>query len=144
MKITGLIPDNILKLMPKEERARLGISGVTKEEAQHSFEIKNERELQKLIRNELLRRDIPHSWSRTDKRTTNVVGWPDFTFPINGYYGFIEVKYSGGQLSKEQEKVIESLIANGAKGVVARDFNSAKEFLDTLIEQRTFVTAGML
>ena len=130
-----MLPEHYLKLMSKSDRAKLGKAGILSSEANEVHDLRNERELQKLIRNELLRRKIPHSYSATNKRTTNTIGWPDFTFCVKGKFCYIECKFGKGKLSEEQFKVLEALRINGATGLLATDFKTAKEFIDWLTDE---------
>lgn len=116
------LPENILKCMPKEQREPLGKGFKTSAEAVATFETKNERQVQKHIANYLRQHSIWFSQSRTDKRTTNGNGTPDFLFsallPYNDHQNriypiAIEVKFGDGKLSKEQEDVRGQMVLNG-------------------------------
>lgn len=131
--MSQVLPEHVLKRMSAADRSQLGKAGRTMAEAAEVFCFKSERDLQKHINRELNRRNIPFIYSRSDRRTTNTKGTPDFVFPLRGLfgrYGFIEVKFGSGKPSKEQTELIESLLANGAIGIVTKSFVEVKEFLD--------------
>lgn len=125
-----VLPDSILNKLPNEERAKLGKAGMTAEEAQAKIDLKNERDLQKLIANWLHLHNIPFIQARNDKRSTIAVGWPDFTFPLNGRFVAIEVKFGKGKLRPEQEKFIAQLNAHDAIVGVVRSFDEFKAIVD--------------
>lgn len=126
----NVLPENILKRMRPEDRKPLGKAGRTYEECTAQASIKLERELHKLISNELLRRGIFAVHSRTDKRTTNAVGVPDFIFAIGGRPIAVEVKMPKGVLSGEQLAVMNQMKATGWNYFVVRSFDDLRLVLD--------------
>jgi hypothetical protein len=73
-----------------------------------------ESELHRQIEDELKRRRWFYIHSRTDKRSTNQVGTPDFIIAApNGKTFFCEVKRKGGKLSVEQNVTRHVLLALG-------------------------------
>lgn len=73
-----------------------------------------ESELHDQIQAELKRRRWYYVHSRTDKRTTQELGTPDFIIavPINGKTIWMEVKRKGGKLTPEQNAVRHVLTAS--------------------------------
>lgn len=121
MKLSGVLPDHLLRLMSPEDRRALGVAGWTREEVEQRAQIKNERELQKQIVNYLRLHGIEPLWFRTDKRTTANLGWPDITFSVEvespeTYRSPVtipcvwEIKFEKGRLSKQQDDLSKKLI----------------------------------
>ena len=59
----NVLPNNILVRMSPADRKQLGKAGLTAAECAEKAAVKNERELQKLIANELLRNGIYYTQS---------------------------------------------------------------------------------
>lgn len=110
------LPENILKRMSKADRAKLGKSGLLACEAQARYNAKSEKRVHTQIENWLRLNDIFYVHSRTDRKTTNQVGLPDFLFawPFAGEIRpvAVEVKVNGNKLSPEQAKVRQQMIRN--------------------------------
>jgi len=122
-----LPPASFLKCMSPADRKSLGKAGQTPAETFYKAEIKNERDLQRLIVNLLRLRGIEANVSRTDKRKTDRIGWPDITFAVVNnqppayyhrdheweLYQIIpcawEVKFGSGALSPEQQDMLLKL-----------------------------------
>ena len=113
MGITGPLPEKLLRLMKPEDRKPMGKAGRTFDDVAAADAVKFEKELQKQIAAVLRLRDIEANVSRMDRRTTQVVGWPDFTFAYRGYPVAWEVKIPTGRFSKEQRELLPKLAANG-------------------------------
>lgn len=126
-----IIPENILRMMPAHERARLGRDGLLAEERQAKIDAKNERELQDRIKSLLRQRDICFNQNRMDRATTGREGWPDFTFAIDGRACAIEVKMPGQNPEPEQVKCMAELMRDGWFVRVVR---SEDEFLQALLD----------
>lgn len=80
-RLTGPLPDNILKRMSPQDRPK-GPAGMTAEECAAKSTAKAEKELQQQIRALLDRLGIWYHWSRMDKKTTCRKGTPDFLFVV--------------------------------------------------------------
>lgn len=130
MKIKAAIPENISKLMSATDRKAIGVNARTHGEACLVHDLRLEKTLQKLIRNELLRRGIVHQWCRMDKKTTGTPGWPDFYWPMAGRPLWLEAKSETGKCSEDQLKCHEALSKQGACGRVVTNFDQVKVFLD--------------
>lgn len=126
---SNMLPDALLKCMPKSARAELGKAGRTNDEIQAEQIVKSEREMQRLISSWLKLNSIPFVQARNDRKSTIKVGWPDFTFPINGRFVAVEVKFEKGDTSTEQDAVISGLIKSGALVFIVRSF---VEFLEVI------------
>lgn len=118
--------------MSPTDRALIGRPALTRPERQEKAGIAQERDLHKLIWNELLRREIFAIHSRMDKRTTNAVGTPDFCMAINGRPVAMEVKLPGNTLSDDQEKVRSRMIRNGWLYFVVFSFDEAISAIESL------------
>lgn len=124
-----ILPNHILEKLPAAERAKLGKAGMTAAEANAAFVARNERQLQRQIHNELMRRGIWHDLDATNKRRTGTLGTPDFLFSINGRACALEVKFEGGRLRPEQEEAIRQMTANGWRVTVVRTLQDAIAFI---------------
>ncbi len=134
MKTTD-ITDNMVRLMSKADRKRLGFK--TREEAISEAEIKSERDLHKQIGNLLRLRGIVFFESRMDKKTTRKKGEPDFLFSVAILNGpptntiavpcAWECKTGSGQLSDDQKAVAVKLTTfpNHWRFVVIRSVDEA-------------------
>lgn len=138
MVFSKVLPDSVLRCMPKDERAKLGKAGVTAAEAQAKLDCQRERELQRHIANELRQRNIPFQQTRMDRKTTGTIGWPDFTFAYRGCFCAFECKSPGKRPNGDQARVIAELGAQGGKVIVVWEFQEALNFLrsfdETVIE----------
>ena len=102
------------------------------DESEH--EVRLERELHKLINNELLRRGIEPVHSRTDRRSTNNVGLPDFLFAYLKVPVAMEVKLPGKPLHPKQVEMRDKMAdpTNGWYHVVVRSFDEARRVLEQI------------
>lgn len=126
-----LIPDRIVRMLPPEERQRLGRHCATAEERQARIDAKSEKELQERIASLLRQRQIEFFRQRMDRQTTGTVGWPDFTFCLDGLFCAVEVKLPGQHPTAEQLACMARLMRDGAFVRVVR---SEAEFLACLAE----------
>lgn len=124
-----ILPNHILEKMSPEDRAVLGKAGMTKAEAEARFIAKSERDLQKLIANELLRRGIWFHRAAMHKRTTGTLGTPDFLFVVRGIPCAVEVKFARGKLRDDQVRAIEQMTENGWRCAVVHSFEELRDFL---------------
>jgi hypothetical protein len=140
MKLPSVLPDSYLRRISAEDRKSLGRAGVTKAEAEDRANVKNERELQRLIANYLRLQGIEAFSQRMDKRTRGKVGQPDFLFSVpnwdgqkwNGIPCAWEVKFDKGKLSDEQIIMSGKLVGNGWRHKVIRSFEQARQELREL------------
>lgn len=96
----------MLRRMDPEDRKSLGSAGVTFAEAQAKASERDERAVQKLIAQDLNRRDLFFWQSRMDKATRTRKGMPDFMIVLPGGRALaMEVKMPGGLISDDQQKV---------------------------------------
>jgi hypothetical protein len=132
-RISGPIPDHILRLMPKDDRKPLGKAGVTVEEAVAKNEAKAEKNIQKDMIAYLRQRGVRMiNVSRMDKRKSDVVGWPDLTFCWANNACAVEVKRTGANPTEGQLHAIVELQKDGWKVRVLRSVEGLKEFLNEL------------
>lgn len=73
----------------------------------------SERQLQDNISRLLRSSLIVFFWQRMDRRTTGVVGTPDYLFAVNGHACAFEVKMPGQKLTPEQTALHIGMRANG-------------------------------
>ena len=125
----NVLPNNILVRMSPADRKQLGKAGLTAAECAEKAAVKNERELQKLIANELLRNGIYYTQSATHKRTTNALGTPDFIFCVKGQYCAVEVKHGNGKVRPEQSFALSEIRLNGGRAEVVHSFQEFASFL---------------
>ncbi len=72
-----------------------------------------EKEIHKLVLAWLGQHDIFPIHSRMDRKTTQIVGIPDFLFCYHGKPWAIEIKMPGKGLREEQQWCMDKLAANG-------------------------------
>lgn len=113
-RIEGIIPDHVLRLMPEEERRRLGKAGRTAEEIAVAQATKSERDLHDQISNYLRMKGVKVAvHSRMDKRPTIKTGIPDFLFAWRCRPVALEVKLPGEEPSPEQIGIMAGMEMDG-------------------------------
>lgn len=117
------------KIADPKERRRICGTPLTSPERQAANDAKLERELHKLICNELLRRQIVFIHSRMDRKSTIGVSLPDFCFALSGHPVAVECKTKSGELSPEQYVTMNRMIGNGWRYYVVRSFAEFAEIL---------------
>jgi VRR-NUC domain len=115
----GITPNNrMLELMDKGDRPR-GRAGMTAREGRERMVRTLEREEQNLFAAWLGLREadgvLCYDWSRTDRRTTNRKGMPDFRIYAQGRALLAEMKVGKGQLSADQSAMIEKFDRSGMR-----------------------------
>jgi hypothetical protein len=123
------LPENFLRRMSKEDRRPMAVAGMTIAEIDDKQRAQDERQLQDRIKSLLAQRDIVAGYSRMDRKTTYVVGWPDFVFPLLGRFVALEVKLPGEAPTAEQLPILLALIKQGA---FVRVVHSERETVDAL------------
>lgn len=124
---SNLIPDNIRRLMPENQRRQL--KAFTADEALQKNAELAEKEIQNQIASWLSLNGIKFIRPRMDRKSTIANGWPDFTFCHNGVPFTVEVKDATGSLSDEQRQLHPQLEANGWKVHTVR---SLAEFISVV------------
>jgi hypothetical protein len=114
-----------LERMPPEDRQVVAASighpnaGLTTEEAQHKYLIRLERNEQKILVSWLMLQEeagkLTFDWSRTDRKTTNRKGMPDFRIYRDGRALLGEMKMDGAKLSPDQEQMREKFLRAGTE-----------------------------
>lgn len=146
-----ILPDRVLKCMAPAERKRLGPAGTLQSEAAAKEAHRSEKEMQAKIQAFCDLKGWPCYRSRTDKKTTNKRGQPDFLIclPVTyrerdtfggevvheyGAFVAIECKMPGrGKQSDptpEQQAELELIVKAYGETLVAR---SAQEAIDWLL-----------
>lgn len=132
---TKVLPDKFLARMDKADRQPLGKAGVTTAEAEAKQAFRREKELQQRCVALLRLRNIACNVSRTDRRKTDMTGWPDLTFAYPrgadrfGVPCAMECKLPGCHPTGEQVKVMQQLMDNGW---FVRLITSEEQFLEAL------------
>lgn len=137
-----VLPETFLRCLPKEARKPLGKAAVTTAEAIAAADVKAERELHHEITNFLRLRGIVAGHNRMDRKSTTLVGWPDFVFVVRGpgtpggnWHAIpvaVEVKVGRNGLSDEQAQVMAQMTLNGWVYNTIRSLAELKTFLDAL------------
>ena len=116
------LPERIRKQIPVHERK-------DQTDATPGEWVESEKVLQNQIANYLRLNGITANQSRMDKRKTDVVGWPDFTFAVNGIPCVVEVKRPGESLTDDQKRVSSLLRENGWRFEVVTSIPELRDFL---------------
>lgn len=115
---TGPLPERVLRLIPKAQRAAMGSAGETIDEATARASVKLEREMHDQFSAWLRINGIPFIHARTDLRSTIQKGWPDFTVLWRGGAVCIEFKMPKGIISEEQRETMKRLQETGSIVVI--------------------------
>jgi VRR-NUC domain-containing protein len=129
----GITPnDRILKLMRKEDRPK-GRAGMTAAEGHERMVRRLERDEQNTLVSWLSLREadgvLVYDWSRTDRKTTNRKGMPDFRIYRGERALLGEMKIEEGRLSPDQVEMIEKF---GRAGTEVQIWRSAKEGIEKI------------
>jgi len=135
------IPENIRRLMPKEDRKPLGKAGMTNEEAAQKWAAGQERELQNQMAALLRQRGLFFRQMPFGKKTP-WKGWPDFIIVLPRKAGqgvcsvlMVEAKAEGGALTEDQEGFHEEFTKLTYDEVLTVwNLAQFKNILDTVIE----------
>lgn len=107
----------MVEIMSPEDRKALGQKTVAERSARADLQL--EREIHRLIDLELNRRNIVGIHSRTDKKTSQQVGVPDYLMALwDSERGCarpvaVEVKLPGGKLSDDQIVMRDRMVRDG-------------------------------
>jgi hypothetical protein len=115
-----ILPENYRRLMSPEDRAKFDQHTI--EEIRPKWEAKTERDLQKQIYSWLKLHDYFFVWSRMDKKTTGIIGTPDFCIAYKGYFVGVECKTEDGLLTREQAAAFKKIEAQGGLTYIVRSF----------------------
>jgi hypothetical protein len=129
----GITPNNrIIELMQPEDRPK-GRAGMTATEGHERMVRKLEREEQNMLVSWLSLREadgvLCYDWSRTDRKTTNRKGMPDFRIYRGPYALLGEMKIEDGRLSGDQVEMVEKFMRAGAEVQV---WSSAAEAIEKI------------
>jgi len=140
-RLTGPIPDHILRLMAQKDRPA-GNAGLTLAEAFARESRRNEATLQRNIVGLLAQRGITVNWSATHKRKTDKIGWPDLTFAVKAKGTrwaapvALEVKLPGRHPEPHQQRVLDALAAQGWVTGVVRSEREALDLVDHITKTK--------
>ena len=136
MKQSDITPE-IFKLMSPEDQARFGyvpappapVQGKVKD-----YGWRQELKEQMLMKAWLERHEYAYTWSRTDKRTTGVLGIADFTIPALKLA--LEFKQPGRKLTDSQEIWRERHLRRGGIYEVVTSFEQGKTIVEKCDERQ--------
>lgn len=101
------LPERVRRLMPKETRKEL--NAPTNSEIAAKQNTRREKELQENIAALLRQRGIWFERKRMDRRSTGVVGCPDFLFAAYGRAIALECKMPGFEPSEDQQRCMTQM-----------------------------------
>ena len=126
--MTPILPENIRRCMPKEDRKALDTP--TMPESLAKAGAKREKQLQErcmvLLR---LHGVLRPNRSRMDKRKTDMVGWPDIVFCFRGRPVAWECKLPSEKLTPDQVVVADEMVTDGWTYQVIQSEEDARGFL---------------
>lgn len=91
---------------------------------------RGERQLQDLIADYLRLRGICFYRARMDKPTTGRVGWPDFTFALNGQAWALEVKVGDAKPTEAQQATMMAMQTDGWMVRVVRSVDEVRAIVN--------------
>jgi VRR-NUC domain len=119
------LPDSFKRLMATEDRQILAAAvghpkaAFTSEEATRKYLVRLERQEQNTLVSWLSLQEeagkLTFDWSRTDRKTTNRKGIPDFRIYRGGQVLLGEMKMDGARLSPDQEQMREKFLRSGTE-----------------------------
>ncbi|HXM29779.1 MAG TPA: VRR-NUC domain-containing protein [Chthoniobacterales bacterium] len=119
------LPDNFKRLMAPEDRQVLAAAighpnaALTSEEARAKYLLRLERTEQKTLVNWLMLQEedgkLTFDWSRTDRKTTNRKGMPDFRIYRDARALLGEMKLDGAKLSPDQSEMFKKFLRAGTE-----------------------------
>lgn len=126
------LTDAIRRMLPPEEKKRLGVAALTMSELIDRVSVKTERDLQNQVAAFLRLKDIPFYTSRMDRRTTNRVGQPDFLccVPPRGILLGLECKLPGEEPTEDQWREIKAIKAAGGIAWVVHSLAEVKSLFE--------------
>lgn len=113
--------------MTPEARAPMGNAGKTIAEIDAANEIKLEKELHRLVCQDLNRRGITYNHDRFGLKRHGTPGWPDFDFAIAGQAIGVECKAPGKDLDGKQPEVRNGLLRDGWTYIVCYHLDQVVE-----------------
>jgi hypothetical protein len=121
-----LLPENIRRCMPKEERKELKI--LTDDEAQARVNRGEELKLHAQFESWCRRNGVVYVHSRTDRKSTIAKGHPDFTLLWGGKGCLVEFKAENGSLSPEQIEKLPEIGRANVPVLVTSSYQAAVSF----------------
>jgi hypothetical protein len=119
------LPDSFKRLMATEDRQIVAAAvghpkaAFTTEEATRKYLVRLERQEQNTLVGWLSRQEqadkLTFDWSRTDRKTTNRKGIPDFRIYRGGRVLLGEMKLEGAKLSPDQIEMREKFLRSGTE-----------------------------
>lgn len=126
-----MTPDNILRCMNPSDRKAMGKAGMTQCEATAINVARLEKEIHTTLGQWLRLNDFVFIHSRTDKRSTQEKGVPDFIIMRNNRVLCIECKLPSNKLQPDQEAFKAKLERNGMPLHIAYDAETCIELVRT-------------
>jgi hypothetical protein len=130
------IPDALLKRVDPKDRKRLNLPSPLAEiviQASAKSDAKREKELQWSIVSWLRLRGYTVLWSRTDRKFTGTVGWPDITLAVKGKATALECKLPGQKPNEDQVRVMAGLVRDGWAVKIIYSLDEARTFVASLL-----------
>jgi hypothetical protein len=123
---SSLHSEQFARLLSKRDRVAANVQ--TKAEAGDKFTARLEREMHKQFSQWLDLNGLFYIHSRTDKRTTQRKGLPDY-FVIGKETLVVELKTETGRLSSEQQQILDELSQRGVTCMVTSSVVDAIELV---------------
>tara|TARA_R110000822_G_scaffold122308_6_gene256406 strand:+ start:389 stop:826 length:438 start_codon:yes stop_codon:yes gene_type:complete len=129
----NLPPENILRHMSPEDRAKYGKAGLTAEESQRVYTDGEEKELQRHCVALLNQRGVTFVVrAPMFKKSMMTPGTPDLIFCWQGKPCAVECKTLHGRLSPDQDKCWDLMVTERWNYAVVRSLREFQQFLDDL------------
>jgi len=124
-------PENVLRHMSAEDRAKLGKAGMTADEANDAYEAGKEKELQSDIANLFRLRGIEFIAPPFNRKSQLPEGWPDFTFSYLGFACALEAKTGKAKARPGQMRRMVSMAQRPNCWIcrVVRSLDDVRDFL---------------
>ena len=129
MKLPSVPSEGFLQAIQAEERKKLGKAGMTKAEAQAVYARGQEKDLKKVVLNELLRQGAWVFDQPMSKRTRGRPGVPDILGCYRGAFFAVELKASGQPLRQDQAQEAVAIRKSMGRFCLAYCLNDVTEML---------------
>lgn len=131
---TGPLPERVLRLIPKAQRAALGSAGETVEEATKRGLAKCEREMHDTFKQWCQLNYVFPVTSAFGRKSMLIPGTPDFVVIFGGKSACVEFKMPGEHLTEEQRTVKTTIQASATPYLVAFSAAEAITFVKTAFD----------
>jgi len=121
-----MLPENIRRCMPKEDRKELRI--MTNDEAAAKVARGEELKLHAQFESWCRRNQVLFVHSRTDRKSTIAPGHPDFTLLRDGKGCLVEFKAENGSLSDDQREKLPEIGRANVPVLITSSYQAAVSF----------------